>query len=58
MPTHKYFLLFILIFSIPQIGQAQTPHLLKLPLKTDTQTPVFALNTGKKASELPNVYLA
>ncbi len=52
---YKYFLLFISTFSTFQIGQAQTPYLLKLPLKMDTQTPVFALNTGKKANELPNV---
>lgn len=52
---YKYFPCLIFVLSIAQIGQAQTPYLLPLPLKTDTKTPVFALNTGKKANELPNV---
>ena len=55
MSIYKCFLLFIITFRVTQIGQTQTPYFLNLPLKTDTQTPVFALNTGKKANELPNV---
>jgi hypothetical protein len=52
---YAHFLCLSLVLCTVQISQAQTPYLLRLPLKTDSQTPVFALNTGKKASELPNV---